>query len=102
MSQPNFPQAKPKSQISCAVNAQLISAFVFATWIVKILFYLYPKFQDSYFLLWVYRTVYVGPGRKYRRAGFLRRNSNDNILLIDYVSLVIGLKFTSHYENMPI
>ena len=38
---------KTKAQISCAVTAQLISAFVFATSIVHFLLYLYPKFQAS-------------------------------------------------------
>ena len=33
-----------KTQFSSAVTAQLISAFVFATWIVRFLFYLYSKF----------------------------------------------------------
>ena len=56
--------AKTKTQISCAVTAQLISAFVFATRIVQFLLYLYPKFQDSSFLLCVYRPVCVGPRRK--------------------------------------
>ena len=46
----------------CAINAQLISAFVFAILIVLYLYpilystytllYLYPKLQDSSFLLW--------------------------------------------------
>ena len=31
MRKPVFAYAKPKTQISCAVTAQLISAFVFAT-----------------------------------------------------------------------
>ena len=38
---------KPKARISCAVTAQLISAFDFATQIVQLLFYLNPKFQAS-------------------------------------------------------
>ena len=63
----NFDDAKTKAQISCAVTEQLICAFVLATGIVHFLFYLYPKYQDSCFLLWVYRPVYVGPGRKSRR-----------------------------------
>ena len=36
-----------KAQISFAVTAKLISAFVFATRIVQFLFYLNPKFQAS-------------------------------------------------------
>ena len=44
---PDFAYAKTKAQISCAVNDQLISAFVFATRIVQFLAYLYLKFQAS-------------------------------------------------------
>ena len=40
-----FAYAKTKTQISCAVTAQLISAFVFAIWIVQYLFILNTKFQ---------------------------------------------------------
>ena len=39
------------SQISFAVTAKLISAFVFATRIVQFLFFLNPKFQASSLLL---------------------------------------------------
>ena len=35
-----FAYAKPKAQISCMVNGQLISAFVFATKIVQYLYFL--------------------------------------------------------------
>ena len=63
-------------QISCAVTAQLISGFVFATWIVQSLFYLNPKFQASSYLLWVYSRVCVRPGRKPRRPVFSQRGSN--------------------------
>ena len=35
MRKPDFAYAKTKAQISCAVTAQLISAFVFAIWIVQ-------------------------------------------------------------------
>ena len=57
-------------------SAKLISAFVFATWIVQFLLYLYPKFQDSNFLLWVYRPVCVGSGRKPQRPIFSRHGSH--------------------------
>ena len=40
-----FAYAKTKSQISCAVTAQLIIAFVFVTQIVQFLFFLNPNFQ---------------------------------------------------------
>ena len=72
---PDFAYAKTKAQISCAVTAQLISAFVFATRIVQFLFYLNPKFQDSSLLLWLYRSVCVRHGRKPRRPVFSRRGS---------------------------
>ena len=42
-----FAYAKTKAQISCAVTAQLISAFVFTTHIVQSLYLLNPKFQAS-------------------------------------------------------
>ena len=42
-----FANAKAKTQISCAVTAQLTSAFVFATRIVKFLYLLNTKFQAS-------------------------------------------------------
>ena len=44
--------------------AKLISAFVFATWIVQCLFYLNPKFQASRRLLCLYSPVCVRPVRK--------------------------------------
>ena len=44
-----FDYTKTKAQISCAVTAQLISAFVFTAQIVKFISYFYPKFQDSTF-----------------------------------------------------
>ena len=45
-------------------EAKLISAFVFATWIVQFLFYLNPKFQASSSVLCLYRPVCVGPVQK--------------------------------------
>ena len=41
----------------------------------KFLFYLNPKFQASGSFLSLYRSVYVGPGRKPRRPVFSRRGS---------------------------
>ena len=49
--------ANSKAQISCAVTAQLINTFVFATQIIESLFLLNPKFQASSFLLWLYSLV---------------------------------------------
>ena len=71
-----FAYAKTKTQISFAVTAKLISAFVFAAWIVQSLFFLNPKFHASSHLLWLYSPVCVGPGRKPRRPVFSERGSN--------------------------
>ena len=49
-----FAYAKTKTQISCAVTAQLISVFVFATHIVHFLFFLNPKIQACSLLLRLY------------------------------------------------
>ena len=64
MGKPTIAYAKTKAQISFAVTAKLISAFVFATQIVQFLFYLNPKFQASSSFLCLYRLVCVGPVRK--------------------------------------
>ena len=64
MRKPTFAYAKTKTQISCAVTAQLISAFVFAIQIVQSLYYLNLKFQASSHLLWLLSLVCVGPGWK--------------------------------------
>ena len=62
MRKPDFAYVKTKAQISCSVTAQLISAFVFATWIEQSLFSLNPKFQASSLLLLLFLSVCVGPG----------------------------------------
>ena len=49
--------------------------FVFAIRIVQSLYYLHPKLQASSHLLWLYRLVCVGPGRKLRRPVFSQRGS---------------------------
>ena len=58
--------AKTKAQISCAVTAiscavtaQLISAFVFATRIGQSLFFLHPKFGASSLLFCLYSLICV-------------------------------------------
>ena len=48
-----------KTQISFAVTAKLISAFVFATRILQSLYFLNTKVQASSHLLWLYSLVYV-------------------------------------------
>ena len=67
MRKPDFAYAKTKAQVSRAVTAQLISAFVFATQIVQFLYSLNLKFQGSSHLLCVHSPVFVGPGWKPRR-----------------------------------
>ena len=66
---------KTKTQISFAVTAKLISAFVFATRIVQSLYFLFPKFRASSHLVWLYSPVCVGPARKSRRLVFSQRGS---------------------------
>ena len=50
--------------------SQLISTFVFATWILQFLIFCSPLFQASSFLLWLYRPVCVRPGQKTGRPFF--------------------------------
>ena len=64
MNKPAFADAKTKTHISCVVTLQPISAFVFATLIVQIMYFLNPKLQASSHLLWLYRPVGVWPGGK--------------------------------------
>ena len=80
--------AKTKPQISCAVTAQLISAFVFAPRIMQSLFYLNPKFQASSLLPRLYRPISVRPGRKLQRPVFLLCSSFI-ILTIEVPKLII-------------
>ena len=75
MRKPTFSYAKTKTQISFAVTAKLVSAFVFATRIVQSIYFLNTKFQASSHLLWLYSPVSVGPGRKPRRPVFSQRGS---------------------------
>ena len=70
-----FAYAKTKTQISFAVTAKLISAFVFATRIVQSLYFLNPKFQVSSHLVWLYSPVCVEPVPKPRRPVFSERGS---------------------------
>ena len=60
----DFCLCETKAQISCAVTAQLICTFVFATQIVHLLFYLNPKILASSLFLRLYRLVCAVPGQK--------------------------------------
>ena len=70
-----FAYAKKNTQVSFAVTAKLISAFVFATRIVQSLYFLNPKFQASRHILWLCSLVCVGLCRKPRRPVFSQRGS---------------------------
>ena len=83
-----FAYAKTKTQISFAVTAKLISAFVFATRIVQSLYFLNPKFHASSHLLWLYSPVCVGPGRKPQRLFFSERGSFFKLKPICHVSCI--------------
>ena len=85
--------AKTKTQISFAVTAKLISASVFATWIVQSLPFLNTKFQASSHHLWLYSLVCVGPSRKPWRSVFSERGS----IIINYY-LYIMLICTCNLE----
>ena len=71
-----FVNAKTKTQIGFAVTAKLISVFVFATKLVKFIYFLNTKSQASSHLLWLHSPVCVRPGRKPRRLVFSQRGSN--------------------------
>ena len=58
MKKPAFVYAKKKkTQISFAVTAKLISAFVFATGIVQSFYFLNPKYQASWDFLWLHSLL---------------------------------------------
>ena len=65
-----FTYAKTKVLISCAVTAQLISTFVFASRRIVQSFFLYPKLQSSSLLLWLYKPVHINLVRN-PEEGFL-------------------------------
>ena len=74
-----------------AVTAQLISAFVFATRIVLFLFYLYPKFQASTFMLSLYSLVCVNLVRN-QIVGFVMHR------LIDVLFIYFQSGFRIHHS----
>ena len=71
---------------SASRTAKLISAFVFATRILQSLCFLNPKFQASSNLLWLYRPVCVGPGRKPRRPVFSQRGLKFQCYMNEHLS----------------
>ena len=90
---------KPDFCICENKDADQISAFVFAAWIVPSLCFLNPKYQVCSHLLWLYSPVCVGPGRKpwrpvfWRRGSFKTRFSHDSTrLLMIYCILLKMIK----------
>ena len=100
MRKPDFclGENKGADQLRGNREADLISAFVFATRIVQFLFYLNPKFQASSLLLSLYRPVCVGPGRKPRRPVSSRRGSYVKVV-ITYPESVVSLGPPKHKKN---
>ena len=99
-----FAYAKTKPQISCAVTAQLISAFVFPIWIVQFLFFLNPKFQASSDLLSLHSPVCVGTGRNpedrfsHNKAHICMITTHSVNRMFSY----IVCSFTRSFRNIPV
>ena len=106
MRKPDFCLCKKKAQISCAVIAQLISAFVFAILIVPSLFFLNLKFQAFSLLLRLYRTVCVRPGWKpnswfshVKAQMAIAYSVYWSVGYSKYMSMHISLSLISHVNN---
>ena len=82
---------------SCAVNAQLISAVVFATQIVQSLCFLYTKFQASSHLLWLYSMVFVVPSRNPLRPVFSQRGSFRNFTAVFFCFYSMFYSLSNNY-----
>ena len=78
---------------------QLISAFVFATRIVQVLFFINLKFQCSCLFLWLHRPVCVRLGRKPQRPFF--RIAAHLSKMYDRFTLVVQLfsRFLAHLSR---
>ena len=95
-----FAYAKTKTQISCAVTAQLIITFAFAIRIVQSFYYLNLKFQVNSHLLWLYSLVCVRPGQKPKRPVFSQPGSYErpfhnhvSVVVLTVITYGIGVKF---------
>ena len=84
--------AKTKAQISFAVTAKLISAFVSAIQIVHFLYFLHQNFQVSSLLLHLYSLVYVRPVRK-PHCWFSHDGVADMLMLILVLMYHLLLKY---------
>ena len=90
-----FAYTKTKKQISCAETAQLISPFVFATWIVQYLLFLSTKLHTSSHLQWLYSLVCVRPGWKPRMFVFSQRSSYKYLYLVNCMWNFLFLQHSS-------
>ena len=100
----DFAFAKTRTQISCAVpvTTQLISLFVFASWIVQSLFFLYQEFQASSLFLRLHRLVCVklvrNPEDQFSTA-FLWSPYNLDLYELDL--LLSTIKFHLTHQFLP-
>ena len=97
---PAFCICEKKTQISFAVTAKLISAFVFAIRIVQCLYYLNPKFQASSHLLRLYSPVCVGPGRTPKTGFPTTRLILYNLFDNEYIRDVSKLHPSDPFETL--
>ena len=90
-----FSYEKKKAQISCVVTVQLISAFVFDTWIAHVhsIYFLNLNFKASSHLLWLDIPVCVVPDRKPQRQ--VSRNAAQIKLMRLKAHLVNHISFKS-------
>ena len=71
-------EKKTKVQISCGINVQLNSTFVFATRIVQSLYFPNPKFQASSHFHFLYSLICVRPEDRFSRdTAQMRRTLSD-------------------------
>ena len=97
----NIAYAKTKAQISFAVTAKLISAYLFATWIAQFLYFLNPKFPTSCHLQCLYSSVCVGPVENHI-IGFvmMRRIYCKVIIMVRHETLImVGYETVPWIEN---
>ena len=64
MRKPTFYICENKGADQLRSTAKLISAFVFATWILQFFYFLNPNFPASSHCLSLYSSVFVGPVQK--------------------------------------
>ena len=72
---------KTKTQISFAVAAKLISAFVFATYKVQSLYFLYTKFQDFSHLVWLYSLQFMSDLVRNQEARFSHNEAHMSLVV---------------------